>query len=383
MRKYAVIAALGAAVLSACGGGSGNSESSPPPPPPPPSVNIKVIGGGLEASSGANHAAAVVSDYRNWPELVAQQLNGKSLCSRFSLEGAGASIAWAPKNAGCASYAINDVRRAPLTNVPASLDADDGNSIVGQLQRAAAEGWDSRDFLLVGAGYSQVLDGRATLSVLGGLGASSEPTVIANLITRLERLLGTAALNTRLPSNQRTLDAVVDLYMAAQAERLADAIDRYALQKGVARVVVLNAIPAYLLVPNDPAWLPRLDKWTRSFNTALAQRFANHEKVRIVDAHQAIKDQIAQPQQHGYANASTPACASVPNAAPCSAEALTAIPAPADSTDKSPNWWKSYMVWQWVDSSSDSSTSMHRVSQRTQDSLAALVMAEIAKAGWK
>lgn len=385
MNNGFVIAALSAVVLTACGGGGSNEVPAEPPTPPSTRASIKVVGGGWEAGGGANYAVSLTPDYRNWPDLVAQRLRGEALCNRFVLVGAGTVIGWTAGNAVCTSYAINDHSRSSLTSGPTSLETDDGVSIVGQLQRAAAEGLGANDILLVGTGYAHILEARSALSLIGGLGPESERIVVANYIERLERLLGAGEVNRLLPTEQRTLVTVIDLYMKALAGRLADAIDRYALQNGVTRVAVLNTIPAHLLTgtAHSAQSMAKLDQWTQSFNTALAQRFATNTKVRVVDGALLVREQIAKPQQYGYANTTTPACASAANQELCSASELAALPAPTESSDKSATWWKSYMVWQWVDSSSSFTTTKHRISQHAQDHVANLVLAEINKAGWK
>jgi outer membrane lipase/esterase len=103
--------------------------------------------------------------------------------------------------------------------------------------------------------------------------------------------------------------------MAAAGAALADLIKTQIVAKGAAHVVVLN-LPNIASTPNAlaaealmPGARALTDLLTQTFNTQLATGLqGSGDRVLLVDLYTRNTDQIAQPQQYGLTNVTTPVC---------------------------------------------------------------------------
>ena len=151
--------------------------------------------------------------------------------------------------------------------------------------------------------------------------------------------------------------------MVGLADKFANAITTYALDRGAQRIVILNMpgvtnTPRFQMVLGGIAAAKgaqsRADaealfkSWIESFNARLATRFAGNSKVAIVDFYTSFNNEVANPAQYSLTNVTTPACPitglgsdglptySFPT---CTSTALSAALSKG-VTD--PNWWKTY-----------------------------------------
>jgi phospholipase/lecithinase/hemolysin len=351
------LAALATAILVAACGGGGDGR-------------VVVVGDSLSDSGTFGLKFTVQGSAPTgsgsssiWPEIVATGYNGDSLCAHYTFTGTGFST-----NANCTNYAIGGGRINNASN-PA-----DPRSIPLQLKTAAANlgpfesssggflgAFDgmTRDLLLIDGGGNDAADlAGAYLALTTDGGVSYR----ALLVTLLDETTVDAALATGADGAA----AIGGAYMQGLADKFADDIQTHALGNGAKRVVVLN-LPDIALTPRFSAVLfgvsqqvgdvaaaqvkGLIQQWVDAFNAKLAERFAGHASVAVIDFNTNFRAQVANPGTYGLTNATGTACpitgvdqdTGLPEYtfSTCTAAALSA--APPEGATGGADWWKTYL----------------------------------------
>lgn len=363
MRYFkSTLAALGAALLvAACGGGGSEPLTS--------SVGItsvKVMGDSLSDSGvfqgipgfgrtftiqEANEPTVI------WTERTAAVLGAPQLCPVYKFTGS--TFALNPV-AGCTSFAVGGGR---INNPASGGGAASPVSILKQLADAgAAGGYKASDLLLIDGGANDAAD-------LVGAYLKAPTDGGATYAALLGTILPASTVGTTLASANGA-ETAGGLYMKALADVFYNAIKAQALDKGAARIAILN-IPG---ITNTPRFQLVLDSiaaaygggtagataraqaeavfraWIVAFNQQIAARAAGDARVVVVDFYTNLDNQMAAPAQYGLTNVKTPACPvtgigsdGLPsyNFQTCTATALSAQTPPAGATGGA-DWWKTY-----------------------------------------
>ncbi|MFM8589997.1 MAG: SGNH/GDSL hydrolase family protein [Limnohabitans sp.] len=336
--------ALGAAIAIGLTGCGGDSRS------------VYVMGDSL-SDVGTFGLKFTVQDATNpkgfpiWTQLVANQYGvyGAGQCNFYSYTG---STFAANSQAGCTNYAIGGGRIV----VSASSGGSANPLTIGtqMAQRAQAGGYGSRDLVLVDGGGNDAAD-------LGGayLGAASGASGVANFQAFLLQQLDGATLQALLgqdPSGALAAGA----YMQKLADTFHGQIKTHLLDKGAARVVVLN-IPDITLTPRFRAVLAGVTaqagapqaallqggirQWIGAFNARLASVVGSDSRIAVVDFYGDFSKQVATPASYGLTNATDTACPvkgvgsdGLPtyDFPTCTSAALDA------QSGKTAGWWKTY-----------------------------------------
>ena len=216
----------------------------------------------------------------------------------------------------------------------------------------------TRDLLLVDGGGNDAADlAGAYLAISGDAGQAYR--------TLLLTLLDQTTVDTALGAGANGAVTIGGAYMQALADKFADDITTYGVDKG-ARVLVIN-VPDIALTPRFSAVLfgvtqqagaavagqvkAVIQGWVDAFNARLAQRFAGSDRVAVVDFNAQFRDQVGNPAQYGLTDAVNTACPITGIEAgtglpeydfpTCTAAALSADP-PAGTTGGA-DWWKTYL----------------------------------------
>jgi phospholipase/lecithinase/hemolysin len=385
-------AALAALLLASCGGGDSEPLTSKVG-----ITSVKVMGDSLADSgtfAGIPGFGRIfsVQDSANepnviWSERTATLLGTPQLCSFYKFNGATFIANPAP---GCTSFAIGGGR----INNPASAGGEASPvSIVKQLADAsAASNYQPGDLLLIDGGGNDAADlVGAYLRASPGPGSDGGASYQALLLT----LLDPTTVGTLLGGGATGAAQAGGAYMQALADKFYAAIKASALDKGAQRIALLN-MPGITNTPRFQLVLGSIEtaagkaardqaealfrSWIEAFNQRLAQNVASDSRVAVVDFFTSFDDQVRNPEQFGLTNVKTPACPitgvggdGLPtyNFQTCTAAALSAQTPPADSTDKSANWWKAYAF----------SDGFHPTPYGYQ-LLGQLVARSLAEAGW-
>jgi len=350
MHLRTTFTAIGVALLvAACGGGSNDAGSSPAKV-----TSLKVMGDSLADSGtfGGLKYTVQGADTRIYSELVAQSY-GLTLCSVYSGNPA-TELVGATMAPGCGDYAVGGGR---INNYKAPTAKQ---SIVQQLQDASASGnYSAGDMLLIDGGGNDAAD------LVGAyLGASAGVNGVAAYTSFLGTVLTQADIGSAVSLGSIGMAVAGNQYMAGLADKFANAITTYALDRGAQRILILNTpgitnTPRFQMVLGGIAAAKgtqsRADaealfkSWVESFNARLATRFAGNSKVAIVDFYTNFNNWVANPAQYSLTNVKTPACPitglgvdGLPTYTfpTCTSTALSAAP-PAGVTGA--GWWKTYL----------------------------------------
>lgn len=168
--------------------------------------------------------------------------------------------------------------------------------------------------------------------------------------------------------------------MQALANTYYNAIKTQALDKGAARVAVLN-IPDITITPRFQAVITSLGTtqgaqvqaliraWISAFNTQLKTLVGSDRRIALVDFYTDFQDEVANPASYSLSNVTTPACTVNKSETfgqfPCTSIELDATPG------RTAGWWKSYAF----------ADGFHPTPYGHQ-LLAASVSRALARAGW-
>ena len=387
MKKLKLIlgALTAAAIVAGCGGGGGTATSTGL------GINtVKVVGDSLSDSGvfGIKFAmqGSVAEPMKIWTERIAATYGAASLCPRYAATSA-STVALNPAAAACTSYAVGGGR----INIPTAPTS--GFSIPEQLKQLAIDKtYGAGDLLLVDGGGNDAADlTGAYLKVSTDGGASYSGL--------LKTLVASGTVDSTLATGAAGFVSAGNLYMTALADKFYDVIKLEALDRGAARIAVLN-MPG---ITNTPRFQDTLNLvalangggvagataratveavikgWAETFNARLASKFAGNSKVVLVDFYTGFNDQVANPSAYALTNVRTPACPSTGtgtdglptyNAATCTSTALSAMTPPVGATGGA-NWWRTYAF----------SDGFHPTMFGYQ-LLAQAVAKDLAKAGW-
>lgn len=367
MRKFtrwgwaASLAVLTTWGLSGCGGGND---------PLPPKANISkvyVMGDSLADVGTFEGLKFTVMDPVSpknslvWPQLIANQfgLDGSAQCNFYSISTAVST------NSNCTNYAIGGAR---IVN----KSTDTLPTVGTQLATRALAPYAAGDLLLVDGGGNDAAD------LAGAFLGAAQGNVSSYQTFLLQQLdAGTlATLLTQDPSGAVAAGA----YMQALATTYYNAIKTQALDKGAARVAVLN-IPDITVTPRFQAVITSLGStqgaqvqtlirtWITAFNNQLKSLVGSDSRVALVDFYTDFQDEVANPTSYSLSNVTTPVCSVVKSENfgnfPCLSTDLDTM------SGKTAGWWKSYAF----------SDGFHPTPYGHQ-LLAASVSRALARAGW-
>ncbi|MGV3493896.1 MAG: SGNH/GDSL hydrolase family protein [Ramlibacter sp.] len=341
----AVIAAL---LLASCGGGND------------PSVTRLVVAGDSLADAGTyglkftvQNANAPAAGFPIYPEIVADAYELGDQCNYYVSTNSGFARNSEPN---CSNYAIGGGR---ILNPAANGGADSPLSIPRQLQAAGADFviYGEKDMILVDGGGNDAAD--LVGAYLGAASGDAGATAYRNFL--LQQLTATEADGALAQPNGAAVAA--GLYMQRLADTFYDAIDTHVLDRGASQVVVLN-MPDITLTPRFQAVLAgvraangaqaaaqlqgAIQQWITAFNTQLATRIGDDDRVTVVDFYGTFTAQVANPADFGLDNATTPACPAVGvdgqglptyDFPTCTSAALDQNP-PAGETA---GWWRTWL----------------------------------------
>ena len=356
MQKF-LMTACAALALTACGGGGNDGGSTAPTPR---ITAVKVVGDSLADSGTFGYKFTVQGSALTgagstpiWPELVARHY-GLALCPHYTAGAAGAS-----STADCTNYAVGG------GVINAQMAAQPQLAITRQLQDAGDQGYAAGDLLLVDGGGNDASD-----LITAYLAAAQDGgAAFADL---LGTVLDHDTLAPWRAQGAAGLPQAGAAYMGALATQWVQDIQHQALDRGAPRVAVLN-LPPVTLTPKVRVVLQAIAhaqgdaaasqlealfaSWVQAFNTQLAAAIeqvppnaAGDARIVLVDFAQWFSAQIAQPDQNGYTNTTTPACPATgvdANGLPsytlsqCTASALSAMTPPPGASDGS-HWWQHY-----------------------------------------
>jgi phospholipase/lecithinase/hemolysin len=230
---------------------------------------------------------------------------------------------------------------------------------------AAAGSYTASDLVIIDGGGNDAAD------LVGAYLAikPTNPATVAGYQSLLATLLTPAQIGAALQGGATTTAQIGATYMTALADKFYASIKATVLDKGATHVVVMN-IPDITFTPRFQTVLnaaaqsvgggtagatlratlqSTFQGWMTAYNTELAAKLANDDRVIVVDFFKALQDQVATPAQFGLTNATTPACPvtgvgsdGLPTYTfpTCTAAALSAAP-PAGATGGA-DWWKTY-----------------------------------------
>ncbi len=370
------IATIAAAVLTACGGGGSDTT------PAAPISSVKVMGDSLVDSGTFGYKFTVqgaaptgAGSTPIWPERVASNY-GTTLCPKYQFTGSTFNT-----TAGCSSYGVGGAK----INNPSAPESP--VSILKQIRDAGATGFTDGDLVLIDGGANDASELIATYL----RGSRDGGAAYAGL---LSTLLPPAQVSAALTAGPATTAQIGGAYMVALANTFYDAIATNVLDKGAKRVAVLNMPSIYNTPrlqqvlrgvsasagPAASAQVLALSKgWIEAFNAQLSARFAGDERVTVVDFYTSFNDQVVNPAQFSFTNATDAACPitgvggdGLPTYTfpTCSDASLSAMTPPAGATGGA-DWWRSYVF----------ADGFHPTPYAHQ-LLSQLVARSIAQAGW-
>lgn len=383
--KFAVMAL--AALLTACGDGDGPRTSA-----------VRVAGDSLNDGGTFGFKFTVqdeIKGTRIWLDHVAEAVGVDAPCARHAALSE-FSVAENSLAVNCTSYAVGKARINVWDNDP-KLTVGDGSpfSISHQLESMSqARAFGPEELLLVDGGGNDVADLLRAFLIF----SAEEQQLAAPAETSYFQLLAESSI-VPAAADQTHLAEAGGRYMQALADKLADDLTRFAIDRGAQRVVVLN-IPALTQTPYLQAIrlvlaqrfgggvdgeaaaagvMEMVDQWVRAFNAKLQQRFAGATRVAVVDLHTPFVDWVSNPRAYGFTDSTHIACPKEEGKADdfglpvyvlgnCQAWRLSAYP-PAGAS--SPYWWTTYVF----------SDDFHG-SPMTNRLMADLVLHKLRERGW-
>lgn len=345
----ALLAAVTATLIAACGGGGADTETRVQ------ITSVKVMGDSL-ADVGTFGLKFTIQGTQSaiFSERVPMAYGLSAGCPFFLFDGTtfGANPA-----AGCTNFAIG----GGVINPSASrLSAADPRGIGVQFSTAASLGaYGAGDLLLIDGGGND-----AAALVTAYLAAARDGG--ASYATLLGTLLTPEQVSAAVSGGAAGLAAAGGQYSTALAAQFAALIRDRVLANGAQRVALLN-MPTITHTPRFQAVLDGIAAasgggsagataraqsetlfkgWVAAFNTELARQFAGESRVVVVDLAQGFDEVMADPAQFAVTNSRDTACPatgvgsdglptySFPT---CTEAALSANP-PAGATGS--DWWR-------------------------------------------
>jgi len=336
--------------LTACGG---SGDSIPDAPAPAKITAVKVFGDSLADSSTFGFRFTVQGpESQAFPERIAASL-GTTVCNFYSFTGTSFTTNSKP---GCSNYAIGG-------SVINQANTSDPRGIVLQMITASLSGpYKASDLALIDGGGNDAAD-------LVGAYLKAPTDKAAAYAALLGTMLSASQVSAIMSGGATGMATGGVSYMEALADKFADGIQSYVLDKGAQQVVVLN-MPSITITPRFQRVLDGIamasgggtagataraqsealfKSWVTAFNKRLDSRFAGQTRVAVADFYSSLNDQAANPAQYGLSNVKNPACPQTGTGADglptytfptCTAAALSAA-IPAGATGGA-NWWKTY-----------------------------------------
>ncbi len=381
LRRPLVAAAL-AALLAACGGGGADTT-------PRAGVSaVKVMGDSL-ADVGTFGIEFTIQGNEIYPERISQTYGLGKGCNFFASDGVTFGVNPKP---GCTNYAVGG---GVINAAGSGLVAADPRGLGVQFAAATAAGnFGAGDLLVVDGG------GNDAAALVGAYLRAGQPAPAGDGGASFLALLGTQLSPTQVQAaaagGAAGLAAAGGTYMTALAGSFYTMIKSGALDKGAARIVLLN-MPAITVTPRFQAVLDGIaaangangasaraqadalfQSWFTAFNTELARRFAGNASVAIVDVYKAFNDMVTTPAQFGFTDVTHTACPATGvgadglptyTFATCTDAALAANPPPGASGGA--DWYK---TWAFSDGFHPTPYAHQQIAQ--------LIALQLARAGW-
>ncbi|WP_428503519.1 SGNH/GDSL hydrolase family protein [Roseateles sp.] len=348
-QKLLVPLAVGLA-LTACGG---SGDSIPDAPAPAKITAVKVFGDSLADSGTFGFRFTVQgAETQIYPERIAASF-GTTLCNFYAFTGTTFTTNSKP---GCGNYAIGG-------GVINQANGSDPRGIVLQMITASLSGpYKASDLALIDGGGNDAAD-------LVGAYLKAPTDKAAAYAALLGTVLSASQVSTIMSGGAAGMATGGATYMEALADKFADGIQSYVLDKGAQQVVILN-VPSITVTPRFQRVLDGIalasgggtagataraqseglfKSWITAFNKRLDTRFAGQARVAVADFYSALNDQAANPAQYGLSNVKNTACPQTGTGADglptytfptCSSTALSAS-IPVGATGGA-NWWKTY-----------------------------------------
>jgi phospholipase/lecithinase/hemolysin len=345
-------ALLGSVLVAGCGGGATADTT-----PQVKITSVKVFGDSLQDSGTFGYKFTVqTADNLVYPERIAANY-GLSLCNFYVFTGT--TFAANTAKTGCTNFSIGGGR---ITYTGAGASAANPLNVGVQMATYAAVGsYTASDLVIIDGGGNDAAD-------LVGAYLNIPRDSAAAFSALLGTLLTPTQIGTALAGGATTTAQIGGTYMAALADKFYASIKASVLDKGATHVVLMN-LPDITLTPRFQAVLDGIAlasgggttgataraqaqatfrAWMSAYNTQLAAKVGNDERVALIDFYKGLQDQVTTPAQFGLTNAKDTACPrtgvgsdGLPTYSftTCTAAALSAAP-PAGVTGA--DWWKTY-----------------------------------------
>lgn len=345
-------ALLGSVLVAGCGGGATADTT-----PQVKITSVKVFGDSLQDSGTFGYKFTVqTADNLVYPERIAANY-GLSLCNFYVFTGT--TFAANTAKTGCTNFSIGGGR---ITYTGAGASAANPLNVGVQMATYAAVGsYTASDLVIIDGGGNDAAD-------LVGAYLNIPRDSAAAFSALLGTLLTPTQIGTALAGGATTTAQIGGTYMAALADKFYASIKASVLDKGATHVVLMN-LPDITLTPRFQAVLDGIAlasgggttgataraqaqatfrAWMSAYNTQLAAKVGNDERVALIDFYKGLQDQVTTPAQFGLTNSKDTACPrtgvgsdGLPTYSftTCTAAALSAAP-PAGVTGA--DWWKTY-----------------------------------------
>jgi outer membrane lipase/esterase len=346
-------ALLAGLMLAACGGGGATADTTPQVK----ITSVKVFGDSIQDSGTFGYKFTVQgADNLIYAERIAANY-GLALCNFYSFTGT--TFVANTAKAGCTNFAIGGGR---ITYTGAGAGPTNPLNVGVQLATHASLGsFAATDLVIIDGGGNDAADLVGAYLNIPRDSAAAYSALLGTLLTPTQ-------IGTALGGGATTTAQIGATYMTALADKFYNAIKANVLDKGATHVVVLN-IPDITYTPRFQMVLDSValasgggtagataraqaqatfQGWMAAYNTQLAAKFGNDERVALIDFYKAFQDQVAAPAQYGLTNVKDPACPrtgvgsdGLPtyNFPTCTAAALSAAP-PVGVTGA--DWWQRY-----------------------------------------
>ncbi|MFG6430249.1 SGNH/GDSL hydrolase family protein [Roseateles sp. LYH14W] len=346
-------ALLAGLLLAACGGGGSTADTTPQVK----ITSVKVFGDSIQDSGTFGYKFTVQSaDNLIYAERIAANY-GLALCNFYSFTGT--TFVANTAKAGCTNFSIGGGR---ITYTGAGAGPTNPLNVGVQLAtHASLASFAATDLVIIDGGGNDAADLVGAYLNIPRDTAAAYSALLATLLTPTQ-------IGTALGGGATTTAQIGATYMTALADKFYNAIKANVLDKGATHVVVLN-IPDITYTPRFQMVLDSValasgggtagataraqaqatfQGWMAAYNTQLAAKFGNDERVALIDFYKAFQDQVASPAQYGLTNVKDPACPRTGVGADglptytfptCTAAALSAAP-PVGVTGT--DWWQRY-----------------------------------------
>ena len=323
--RYALTAIAAATLLAACGGGDSSDTDGGNTSPV---SSIVVMGDSLSDSGTFGTKFTVQGNdadgkpFKVWPEYVAAAYDNTP-CPYYRATSATTFVT----ADSCLNYAVGGAQINPL-GADGQRNTNTPLSVLRQIEDASAKGIASNALLLVDGGAN---DAAALVRATGAALSTSPPNTTA-LMGLLSSRISPAQLNAYFADGMTAgVAAAGAQYMEVLAQDLASSLKANVLDKGNARIALMNVppitqTPQFSAAPDSLKGLA--NNWVSVFNTALEKELGYNSRVAIIDFHDQLQQQIASPSSYGYSNVTASVCAST-MAPTCTATTLSGNPTTA------------------------------------------------------